>query len=90
MTSRHVRPAVPDQRAVLAVTRAVLDADQAAAHDAAAPPGTCPQCTVVAAVHLGIAIAQSMAGVPLMTDELHAHLLKMVETVEDGLREAGN
>ena len=90
MTGDHVRPAVADQRAVLAAARAVLDADQAAAHQAAVPAGTCPACTIVAAIHFAVAVAQSMAGVPVMTPELHAHLLGIVETVETGLREAGN
>ena len=87
---RHVRPAVADQRAVLDVAAAVLAVDQKGAHAAACPPGTCPACTVVAAVQLGYAFCAAVTGAPFVTGELHARLAALVEAAATGLREAGN
>src|SRR5690242_17091911 len=54
------RPGVAEQRAVLRVNRAVLlDPGTDAAHQAAGT-GTCGQCTTVAAVSFGIALAEQL------------------------------
>ena len=80
MTSRHVRPAIADQRAVLAVAANVLTgAEPEAAHEAAVPPGTCPACVAVAALQLGFALCVSLAGQDFMTEELRVQLLASVE-----------
>ena len=80
MTSRHVRPAIADQRAVLAVAAKILTGvEPAAAHDAAMPPGTCPACVAVAALQLGFALCISLAGLDFMTEELRVQLLANVQ-----------
>jgi hypothetical protein len=79
MTSRHVRPAIADQRAVLATALAVLASDPEAAHQAAVPSGTCPACVVIASIQLGYALCASLAGQPFVTPELAARLAGMVE-----------
>ena len=91
MTSRHVRPAIADQRAVLAVAANILaGAEPEAAHEAATPPGTCPACVAVAAVQLGFALCTAQAGLDFITEELHAQLLSLVQHAEAELRAAGN
>ena len=80
VTGRHVRPAIADQRAVLAVAAAILTgAEPAAAHDAAVPPGTCAPCVAVAALQLGFALCVSLAGLDFMTEELRVQLLASVQ-----------
>ena len=80
MTGRHVRPAVADQRAVLAVAANILaGAEPEAAHEAATPPGTCPACVAVAALQLGFALCVSLAGLDFITEELRVQLLANVE-----------
>jgi hypothetical protein len=90
MTGRHVRTAIADQRAVLAVARAVLNVDPEAAHKAAAPTGTCPECVTIAAVQLGFAWIAELTGAPMVTGKLRETLLAAVERAEARLREAGN
>ncbi len=91
MTGRHVRPAIADQRAVLAVAAAILTGDDpAVVHGRAMPPGTCPACVAVAAVQLGFALCVSLAGQDFISDQLHAQLLTSVQHAEADLRAAGN
>ena len=80
MTSRHVRPAIADQRAVLAVAANILTgADPAVVHDRATPPGTCPACVAVAALQFGFALCVSLAGQDFMTEDLRVQLLASVQ-----------
>ena len=91
MTGRHVRPAIADQRAVLAVAAAILTgAEPAAAHGAAVPPGTCAACTVVAALQLGFALSAALAGMPFVDGELAARLLALVEHAQAELEGGQN
>lgn len=92
MSGGHVRPAIADQRAVLAVAAAILTgAGPQAAHDRAAPSGTCPACTIVASLQLGFALCASLlTGAPFVTPELLARLLELVEHAQAELEGSVN
>ena len=92
MTGRHVRPAIADQRAVLAVAAAILTGTEpAAVHDSATPPGTCPACVATAALQFGFTLCVSLAGPDfIMTEQLRVHLLTLVQHADAELRAAGN
>ena len=84
-----VRPGVDAQRATLAVARAVLAADPAAAHQAAGS-GSCDACTVVAAVSFGFAMVASAAGEMLglsapLADRLAAAIAEAQQELDTGL-----
>jgi hypothetical protein len=92
------RPGTADQRAALATWRAILLADEPAAHDAAAR-GTCPACTVIAAASFGIAAAEQLAsgltaklapGAVLDAGPFRAAILATIAETERELRAAGN
>lgn len=89
MTHDPGRPAVADQRAVLATARAVLDGDPDTAHQAAAS-GSCPECTVICAVQLGFALAASLTGETFVSEPLRRQLLAAVDAAERELRAAPN
>ena len=87
----HARPDLTDQWAVLAVARVLLtttDAD--AAHDAASA-GSCPACTVVAAVQWGFALSAAMATAePFLSERLARAALAAVDAAEAELRGMSN
>ena len=84
------RPGIADQLAVLAAARAILTtADNDAAHQAAGS-GSCPSCTTVAAIWLGITIAQQLAGAGFADGPLAPRLLDMITETERELRAAPN
>lgn len=86
----HARPDTADMRASLAVARAILTDDDPAAHQAAAS-GTCPECTVVAAVSFGFNLAATLAGEQVgVSQPLASVMLAAVEDTERELRAAGN
>jgi hypothetical protein len=86
----HYRPGIPDQLAVLAAARAILTtADNDAAHKAAGS-GSCPSCTAVAAIWLGITIAQQLTGPEFVNGPLAPRLLAMIAETERELRAAPN
>jgi hypothetical protein len=89
MTHDHARPAAADQRAVLATARAVLTADPDAAH-AAAGSGACDECTTVAAVQFGFALAAELAGAGFASGPLRARLLAAITSAEAELRGTPN
>lgn len=90
MTGRHIRPAISDQRAVVATALAVLARDPDAAHRAAVPPGTCHACVVIASLELGYAMCASLAGQPFVTGELHARLVELVRHAQAELEGGAN
>ena len=61
----HARPGAAEQRAALAIARAILGgADPAAVREAAGDRG-CPTCTTVAGISLGVNLAAMLAGLKL-------------------------
>ena len=96
MTHDHARPGINEQRIVLATARAILNgADPGAVHEAASgsredPWGVCPDCTTVAAVSFGFAIAQQLAGAGFVNGPLAPWLLGVITETEAELRAAGN
>ncbi len=90
MTHDHARPDTADMRASLAVARAILTGDDPTAHQAAAS-GTCPECTVVAAVSFGFNLVATLAGEQVgVSQPLASVMLAAVEDTERELRAAGN
>jgi hypothetical protein len=86
----HYRPGIADQRAVLAAARAILTTgDNDAAHKAAGS-GSCPSCTAVAAIWLGITIAQQLTGAGFVNGPLAPRLLAMIAETERELRAEPN
>lgn len=82
----HARPGVPEQRAVLAVARAVILGADADAHEAAAADGTCPACTTLAGISFGFAVAATFAGeTGLMSQAMRLRLLAAVKATEQEL-----
>jgi hypothetical protein len=79
------RPDQADMRAVLATARAVLLADDQAAHQAA-ETGDCAACTVMAAVSFGFALASTMAGETFMSQSMARTLMAAVANTEAELR----
>jgi hypothetical protein len=91
MTHDHDRPGIPDQQAALRAYRVLLTtADLAAVHQAATGTGTCPACTVVAAVTFAHTLASELAGAGFTQGHLAARLLAVVQATEAELRRAGN
>ena len=88
------RPGIPEQMAVLATARAILDgADPGAVHEAASgedPWGFCPECTTVAAVSFGFMIAQQLSGAGFVNGPLAPRLLAWIDEAEADLRGMGN
>jgi hypothetical protein len=87
----HARPGVPEQRAVLAVNRAVLAGASPQAARQAAGDRACPECTVVVAVAFGITLAETLAaevvaklvpGAVLDAGPLRAALLDVIDRAE--------
>ena len=94
----HARPGIAEQRAALATCRAVLAADEGAAHQSAGS-GSCDACTVVAAVSFGIAVAEQLAaglvrklapGAELDVRPFRAAILDTIAETERDLRSMGN
>lgn len=86
----HDHPGIADQRAVLAVARAVLNVDPASAHQAAGS-GACNACTVVAAVSFGFAMVASAAGeMTGLSEPLRVQLAAAIDAAEAELRAAPN
>jgi hypothetical protein len=86
----HTRPDLADQRAVLAVARAVLAADPDAAHEAARS-GSCEPCTVVAALQLGFALVAQFTGERMFVSEsLRLQLAAVIDATQQELDAAGN
>ena len=86
----HARPDLADQRAVLAVARAVLAADPDAAHEAAGS-GSCEACTVVAALQLGFALVAQFTGERMFVSEsLRLQLAAVIDATQQELDAAGN
>jgi len=85
------RPGLADQRAALATARLILaDANPDVIH-AAAASGTCPQCTALAGVSLGITLAATLAGEKLgVSPELARVMLAAVDAAEAELRGMSN
>jgi hypothetical protein len=80
------RPSPADMRAVLATARAILLAEDEAAHDAASA-GTCAACTTMAAVSFGFALASTMAGEKTgVSPQLARVMLAAVNAAEAELR----
>ena len=88
----HARPALADQRAALAAARALLTStDPDTVAHAAAQAGTCPACTAIAGISLGIGIVSELAGDgPLVSQRTRLAVLAAVKTAEAALREAPN
>jgi len=86
----HDHPSIADQRATLAVARAVLALDPAAAHQAAGS-GSCEACTVIAAVSFGFAMVASAAGEMFgLSEPLRARLAAWIAEAQAELDSAGN
>ena len=86
----HARPDLADHRAVLAVARAVLASDPAAAHEAAAS-GSCPSCTVIGALQLGFALVAQFTGERMFVSEpLRLQLAAVVDATQAELDSSGN
>ncbi len=92
------RPGLADQRAALATARAILAADDGAAHEAAGTV-SCQQCTTVAATSFGIAAAEQLAaglirklapGAELDVRPFRAAILDTIAETERDLRSMGN
>jgi hypothetical protein len=92
------RPGIADQRAALATWRAILLADDPAAHDAAAH-AACPACTTIAAASFGITAAEQLAaellgklapGAALDAAPFRAAILDVIGRTETELRAAPN
>lgn len=78
----HARPGLADQRATLAVARAVLNADPDAAHQAAGT-GSCEACTVIAAAQFGFALVAQFTGQRMFVSEgLRVQLLAVVDAAQ--------
>jgi hypothetical protein len=86
MTARphdHARPGIPEQRAALAVARAVILGADADAHEAATVDGACPACTTIAAISFGFALAATIAGeTGLMSQAMRLRLLAAVNATQ--------
>jgi hypothetical protein len=87
----HARPGVPEQRAVLAVNRAVLRGASPEAARQAAGDQACPECAVTVAVGFGITLAETLAidlaarlapGAALDTRVIRAAMLEAVDQAE--------
>ena len=90
MTHDHAQPDLADMRATLATCRAVLALDPATAHQAAGS-GTCPECTVIAAVSFGFSLAASAAGeMTGLPEPVRARLTAAITETERELRSAPN
>ena len=90
MTHDHDHPDRADMRATLATCRAVLDLDPATAHQAAGS-GTCPQCTVIAAVSFGFSLAASAAGEMIgLSEPLRARLAAAIDAAQRELDTGSN
>jgi hypothetical protein len=85
----HRRPGRAEQLAVAAAALAVLEDDPEGAAIASlrAP---CQACAVIAALHLGYALAQAVAGETFMSEELRTRLHRLVSHAEAELRAAPN
>ena len=106
MTPHGHRPGIAEQRATLAVFRAVLAGHDDEAHQAAGaaieeddPPRPCPACTTVAAASFGIMLAEELAeklvrklasGAEFDARPIRAQLLVIIAETERELRAAGN
>ena len=80
-----------EQRAVLAVARVLLTTtDLGAAHEAASG-GSCPACTVVAAVQWGFTLSAALASAePFLSERLARVALAAVDAAEAELRGMSN
>ena len=86
----HTRPDLADQRAALAVARAVLNGDPDAAHQAAGT-GSCEACTIIAATQFGFALVAQFTGQRMLVSEgLRVQLLAVVDATQQELDSAGN
>jgi hypothetical protein len=79
----HARPGIPEQRAALAVARAVILGADTDAHEAAAVDGACPACTTIAGISFGFAVAATIAGeTGLMSQAMRLRLLAAVKATQ--------
>ena len=87
------RPAVADQKAVLAAFREFLTRGSTGpggdvhndVHDALAADAACPACTAMAAAELALALAAAISGEVYVSSELAARLLALVDAAEADL-----
>ena len=84
----HARPGIADQRAVIALARAVAAGDPQAAALATLAP--CPACLAIATMQLGYALAASVAGETFVTEPLLRRLLGLLDEAERELGAAPN
>lgn len=90
MTEDHHRPDIPEQRAVLAAARAMLQGSSPDQLHHAAEGGDCPACATLAAVSFGFAIAQQLAGAGFVNGPLAPRLLTWIDQTEADLNSMGN
>jgi hypothetical protein len=90
----HARPGPAEQRAVLAVNRAVLRGAAPEATRQAAGDEACPECAVTVAVAFGITLAEELAaelaarlapGAVLDTRVIRAAILDVIDRAEGEL-----
>jgi hypothetical protein len=89
MTEDH-RPGIPEQRAVLAAARAMIQGSSPDELHHAAEGGDCAACATLAGVSFGIMLAQQLAGAGFVNGPLAPRLLDVITSTEDELRSAGN
>ena len=86
----HARPGLAEQRATLAVARAVLNSDPAAAHDAAGT-GSCEACTVICAIQLGFSLVAQFTGQRMVvTEPLRLQLAAVIDAAQAELDSSAN
>ena len=91
MTCDHARPGAAEQRAALAMARAILGGADPAAVRQAAGDRACPACTTVAGISLGVNLAAMLAGLKLgPSPELARVMLAAVDAAEAELRGMSN
>jgi hypothetical protein len=91
MIHEHARPDLADQRAALAVARAILAGADADAHQAAAEGGSCPACVALAGVSFGITLASMLAGDEMfVSEQTRARLLNAIDAAQQELDAAPN
>ena len=89
MSHDHDRAGLADQRAVIALARAVAARDPEAAA-LATLAGPCGVCVAICAMQLGYALATSVAGETFVTEPLLRRLLSLLDTAEREIDAAPN
>jgi hypothetical protein len=87
----HNRPGVADQRAAVTAASALVLGNDDLAHQAA-EAGTCPHCTALAGISLGIALAGELTGDqgPFVSQSLRLRLLPLLKITLAELDSAPN